>query len=276
VSKRRIGGATHLALVLTALIVGCTGERPTLQPPSTTLPARGSAATLLATASTSGGSTRPTGSSTPAAESTLLPVEATVPPPAAGVEELSPGLLSALEMGVPDTWAALDFEPALVDDPALAGDIDPFRDLVTCSEGTLRDDTAPWIARRFSATDAPMDNGLLSVELILESESAGDHAGDLGRLARCTAVEAATLKSSTAMLEVPTVPARTVEATRWQVTTEGTDDTPFAYAFQAVWAHDGDATVGVILGGQPATNDWPEAADRLAGRALAALAAAQS
>lgn len=261
-SARRSGATSFLGLAVAIAVAGCAGERPTLPPPSSTV-ATGS--TSAPPASATDLEATPTGSS-------LLPPDATVPPPAAGVAELSPGLLSALEMGVPDTWAALDFEPSLLDDPDLVGDIDPFRDLVTCPAGAPRDDEAPWIARRLRAVDAPMDNGLLSIELILEAESAADHAADLERLGQCTAVEAATITSSTATLEVPSVPARTVDGTRWQVTTEPTDDTPFPYTFQAVWAHDGDVTIAVILGGQPTATDWPEAADRLAGRSLAALA----
>ena len=264
-SARRLDVTRSLALAAVAVIlVGCTGERPTLQPPPSDGAVGGTVAPAGPTATSPASAGGPPGDSS-------LPPDATVPPPAAGVEELSPGLLGALEMGVPDTWAALDFEPGLVTDPALAGDIDPFRALVTCPPGALRDDTAPWIARRFSAIDAPMDNGLLSVELLLESEPASEHIADLERLSRCTAVADATLTTSAASLEVPTVPARTVEGQRWRVTTEPTDDIPFPYTFQAVWAHDGDVTVAVILGGQPATADWPEAADRLAGRALAAL-----
>lgn len=171
-------------------------------------------------------------------------------PPPAGLEELSPGLLSNVQAGVPDSWFPLDLDPAIVDDPDLAGDIDPFRGLLMCPAGVVRDDVAPWIARRFSSLDAPLDNGLQSLEIAMELETADEFAADVARLAECTVGDQATLVLAPGSVMVPDGDvARVVDATFVLVRSEATDDVPFPTVHQAVWAHDGGFSVMIVFGG---------------------------
>ena len=256
----RARGMAILAVVATTVVTACTGDDD-----ATTATTAASTAPTSAPASTSTGAPR----STPAPPTSI--VGTTLPPPDA-VEELSPGLLGAPAVGVPDDWAALDFDPAVVDDPALSGDIDPFRGLLVCPEGVLRDDGAPWLARRFSAVEAPMDNGLLTVELILELEADGDHEADVRRLQECAVGPGVTVRWFDGRFDDPETPAVTgLPYAGLRLQAEPTDATPFPIAYEAIWAHAGEHTVVAILGGQPTGGDWPVAARRIAAQALVAL-----
>lgn len=206
-------------------------------------------------------------------------IESVLPPPD-GLDQLSPGLLSTAQIGVPDTWAVLDFDPLILDEPEIAGDVDAFRGLVTCPEGAVRDPDHPWIARKASAVDEPLGNGLLTIEVILKLENT-DSATALGWLASCAPATGSTLSPTKPTVEPIGVPKRVLPAAGFQVASTGTDEVPFAYAIETLWVHDQDFTVGVVLGGQPADpakpaprTEWTELAERLAAQALGQLLAA--
>ena len=117
-----------------------------------------------------------------------------------GLIELSPGLFSSSEIGVPDAWAPTDLDPTLLTDPDFAGDVDPFRGAVTCPDGVVRDTEAPWIARRFSTVDFPLASGLFSIEMILELESAAEFEADVTQLPDCTPSEQTTIIAASGTL----------------------------------------------------------------------------
>ena len=257
-----------LALVTTTVVTACTDgdDATTATTSACTAPTTSSAS---ATAAAPPATTADAPGSTPAPSTTV--VATTLPPPVA-VDELSPGLLGAPAVGVPDDWAAVDLDPAVLDDPALSGDIDPFRGLLDCPEGVLRDEGAPWLARRFSAVDAPMDNGLLTVELILELEADADHEADVRRLNECAGGPGVTVSRFDGRFDDPETPAvMGLPYAGLRLQAEPTDATPFPIAYEAIFAHAGEHTVTVVLGGQPAAGDWPVAARRIAAQALVAL-----
>lgn len=193
-------------------------------------------------------------------------------PPPRGLDELAPGLLGATEMGVPDSWSALDLDPILLTLPDYSLEGDPLRGLATCPTDTIRDQIAPWIARRYSSLDEPLDNGLLSVETILELESDTEFAADVALLDQCEASETATLTRATGMVELPLTPtARHIDTTEMTITSAATDDVPYASRMTMVWVHYDTFSVTVVFSGTDADESWGEAAAVIAAKALAAL-----
>ena len=193
-------------------------------------------------------------------------------PPPVGLEELAPGLLRASEMGVPDTWSAFDFDPILLTLPDYAPEEDPLRGLASCPAGTIRDDVAPWIARRYSSLDDALDNGLLSVETVLELESDIDFAADVTRLDECEASDAATLTQTTGTVELPLEAAPgDMETTELTITAAPTDDVPYASRMTIVWIHDDTFSVTVLFSGLDTGESWAAAAGLIATKALTAL-----
>ena len=112
------------------------------------------------------------------AELAESPAGSTLPPPAA-LDELSPGLFGATEVGVPADWAILDLDPLVAEDLLGAPDADPFAGLLSCASGTLRDEEGAWLSRRFSAPGVPLGERLLTVELLLEIEDDDEFASNV-------------------------------------------------------------------------------------------------
>lgn len=194
-------------------------------------------------------------------------VEATLAPPE-GLDALAGGLFSAPQVGAPDSWAVLDLDPLVPADLREAPDADPMQGLLTCAPGTIRegDDTA-WLSRRFTAPEAPLDDGLLSVELILEIEDDGQFAADVAALAQCTVGEQAIVSTTPTRLELPES-AGEAEAVNLSLLSEPTADVPFPSSYAMVTAHREDRTATVIFGGLDQGADWTDAVHEIAGRVL--------
>ncbi len=185
-----------------------------------------------------------------------------------GLIELSPGLFSSSEIGVPDAWAPTDLDPTLLTDPDFAGDVDPFRGAVTCPDGVVRDTEAPWIARRFSTVDFPLASGLFSIEMILELESAAEFEADVTQLPDCTPSEQTTIIAASGTLPAPSdrTPYRLIDAT-----SDATTQVPYESAATALWSHEGDFSVTVIFSGTSPHDDWSADIENLSARLLRAL-----
>lgn len=253
-SLRKISGASVAVVAVVAGAVATAGADASAPPTSEAHPPTSQV--------------DPPGSSVPASSVPALP---DLPPPV-GLDELAPGLLDATDMGVPDSWSPFDLDPILLTLPDYAPEEDPLRGLVTCPAGTIRDDVAPWIARRYSSLDETLDNGLLSVETVLEQESDTDFAADLTRLDECIPSDAAmmTRTRGTVALPLETAP-RDIDATELTITSTPTDDVPYASRMTIVLVHDDTFSVTVLFSGLDTGESWGEAAALIASKALAAL-----
>jgi hypothetical protein len=196
----------------------------------------------------------------------------TLAPPDA-LDELVPGLLASDRVGVPDDWFILDLDPALVDDPAFAGDLDPFRGLVDCPSGAVRSTDAPWLARRFSVADTFLDNGVLSIEVIVHLDDAAGHAGRLARLQDCTATSDGTdlFWSDSTVVDEETPDAVGVPTDVLRIDGEPDEQTPFPYTVVATWLERSGFSVTAVVGGEPPADGWDAISERVAVDALSAL-----
>jgi hypothetical protein len=174
-------------------------------------------------------STAGTASSSTVVTIPFVPESALAAPP--HIDELSAGLFGAAELGVPDTWAARDLDPLIPEDVRLAEDADPFVGLLDCAEGVTREGVdRAWIARRFTAPEEPLDNGLLSVELILEIESAEEFSADRAALAQCQAGEQATVALTDTDLPLAIDSPVSAPATNVAVSSEPVEAVPYPSA----------------------------------------------
>lgn len=197
--------------------------------------------------------------------------ESTLAPPS-GIDELSAGLFGASELGVPDTWAVLDLDPLVPDDVRLADDADPFLGLLDCAEGVTREGTdRSWISRRFTAPEAPLDNGLLSVELIVEIEAAEAFAADRAALAQCRVGEQATLGFADAELPLGLDPPVNAPATIVSLSSEPTASVPYPSVISAAVANHGGYTATAVFAGIDQGMDWQVDARDLVSRLLVKL-----
>jgi hypothetical protein len=198
----------------------------------------------------------------------------TLAPPDA-LDELVPGLLASDLVGVPQDWFILDLDPALVDDPAFAGDLDPFRGLVDCPSGAVRSLDAPWLARRFGVADTFLDNGVLSIEVIVHLDDASGHAERLSRLQDCVpntdGTELVWSDSTVVDEEIPAAVGLPTDVLR--IDAEPDEQTPFPYALVATWIERDGFSVTAIVGGEPPADGWDAIAERVAVDALLALEA---
>lgn len=206
----------------------------------------------------------------PERSATTTMVPGTQLPAPVALDELIPGLPSSDSAGVPRDWAILDLDPALVDDPDYAGDLDPFRGLIVCPVGAVRSTTDPWLARRFTMGETLLDNGVLSTELIVELTDAGGHDASMELMQSCTAAdEGTTLEWSTSEVSDPATPdAIGVSLTELRIDGAPTQQTPFPYSIVATWLQRGDFEVAAVIGGSLPAGDWSAAAERLAADAL--------
>ena len=190
----------------------------------------------------------------------------------AGLEQLSAGLLGASELGVPESWAILDIDPLVPDEVRLADDADPFLGLLECADGVTREGTdRAWIARRFTAPESPLDNGLLSVELTIEIESTEEFAADRAALAACVVGEQATVAFTDEDLPLALVPAVNAPATAVLLSSEPTESVPYPSVLSAVFANHSGFTATVVFAGLDQGTDWQIDARDLAARLLVEL-----
>ncbi len=198
----------------------------------------------------------------------------TLPPPEA-LDELVAGLLSTDAVGVPTDWFILDLDPALVDDPAFEGDLDPFRGLIECPPGAARSLDAPWLSRRFTVADTFLDNGVLSIEAIVHLDDAAGHAERLGLAQECTAaVEGTELQwSQSTVADDATPDAVGIPTDVLRVEGAPDDQTPFPYSIVATSLQRSGFSVTAIVGGEPPDDGWSAISERVAVDALLALEA---
>jgi hypothetical protein len=263
-ARRRALRWAATAVLLTA-VAACTDD------PSSTSDSQGLGAAVPS--STTPGA-EITGSTTNASLDPDVEAEATLPPPQA-LDELVPGLLASDLVGVPADWFILDLDPALVDDPAFAADLDPFRGLVDCPAGSIRSLDAPWLARRFSVADTFLDNGVLSIEVIVHLDDAAGHAERLVRLQDCApTVDGTELAWSDSVVTDEETPAAVGVATD-VVRIDGAPDeqTPFPYTLVATWIERSGFSVTAVVGGEPPPDGWAAISERVAVDALSALEA---
>lgn len=200
----------------------------------------------------------------------------TAPPPV-GLDQLGAGLLGAGDVGVPDTWAIRDLDPAIMD-PVLEAEADPFQGLVSCPAGALRG-TGTWLQRTFRAPEDPLDNGLLSIDLIIEAED--DATAEAGRaaLAACapvgpdTAVEVLEVQLTVAgeTTTSATPAGDPVTATQVLVSSGPSADVPYPSVAAAVTARRNGRTVTIVLAGLDLGVPLADLAEDLVGRLLARL-----
>jgi len=232
-------------------------------------------ATVLATAGACTGDEDTAGTSSTTSASSLPPPIDTISdvtrPPPARLDELEVALLGADEVGVPATWAIRDLDP-LVLDPVLAAEADPFQGLIDCPEGALRR-TDAWLQRTFQAPEQPLDNGLLSIDLIIEVEDDASAAAGRAALAACTAVGPDT--SVDAFDVEVTVPgddsssAVQIDATEVIVAAGPSADVPYPSVAVAVTARRNGRSVTVVAAGVDVGVPLPAVAEELVGRLLA-------
>lgn len=224
---------------------------------------------------TGSGAPAPTiGSAPPDSLAPDVEVGTTLAPPVA-LDELVPGLLSSGRVGVPNDWFILDLDPALVADPAFAGELDPFRGLVDCPSGAVRSLDAPWLARRFSVGETFLDNGVLSIEVIVHLDDAEGHAERLDLLQQCTpSGDGTDLVWSTATVVDEEIPdAVGIETDVLRIDGAPDEQTPFPYTLVATWLERSGFSVTAIVGGEPPADGWDAIAERVAVDALLALEA---
>jgi hypothetical protein len=189
-----------------------------------------------------------------------------------GIEELSAGLFGAGDVGVPDTWAVRDLDPLVPEAVRSAEDADPFLGLLDCADGVTHEGAdRSWIARRFTAPETPLDNGLLSVEFILEIESAEDFAADRAALAQCQVGSQATVDVVDADLPLPLEHAVDASATEVALYSEPVEAVPYPSTFSAVVANHGGFTATAVFGGIDQGADWLVDARELVARLLVEL-----
>jgi hypothetical protein len=232
----------------------------------------------------------PPSSSVPASSAT-----ATIAPPTSipeELEQLAGGLLNTAILGVPEEWAIRDIDQSIADDVAQFADTDPFLGLLQCPAGTIREGSDRlWLARRYTAPELPLENGMLSIEIIVEVESATEWQDDREALDDCTVGEYASLATDSTTVPYPR-PANVTASTGLSETTEAAvgsvDGQPLdaatvellslptaavAYpsAFNATSVNAGDRTVTVVVGGVDMGQSWQHVADQIVAVALEGL-----
>ncbi|MGH9269700.1 MAG: hypothetical protein ACRDZ2_00320, partial [Ilumatobacteraceae bacterium] len=202
---------------------------------------------------------------------TIDPIPATVAAPPANLDQLSVALLGASDVGVPDTWAIRDLDPAVLD-PVTEVEADPIQGLVTCPPGAFRGRGA-WLQRTFSAPEDPREDGVLSVDIIVEIEDEPTATAGRAALAGCAAVGPDTGVQATELQVAPTDEAGAevgpaVAATEIVVTSAPSADVPYPSATTALSAHRGGRTVTLVLGGLDLGVPFSDSARDLVGRLL--------
>jgi hypothetical protein len=216
--------------------------------------------------------------SEPSASSTAAP-----PSSIAGTVELdalAAALLDAEALGVPPDWAVRDIDAGDLADADVSADTDPFLGLLQCPDGTIREEgDRVWLARKYTAPEVPLENGLLWVEIIVEVESADDWNEDRAALDECTVPEQAEFDvSSTTLLVAATsvaAPSSTdageLEAATLQLLASPTAAVPYPSAFNATTVHVDGRTITVVLGGIDLGQSWQGIADDITVTAIDSL-----
>jgi hypothetical protein len=197
--------------------------------------------------------------------------------PAVGAEQLVPGLLDADVLGVPTDWAIRDFDASLLQNAEVDADTDPFLGLLRCADGTIREEAeVVWVARTYTAPEVPLENGLLSIDIIVEAETLADWTRDRDALDDCSVSAQAEVNVSATRLTMhaqatPSTPAssaaggsREVEAATLQLLASPTAEVPYPSAFNATTINVDDRTITVVLGGVDMGQSFQPVADEIA------------
>lgn len=185
------------------------------------------------------------------------------------IEGLVGGLLDADVLGVPGDWAIRDADASVVadGDQAALADLDPFLGLLACPEGTIREGSdRVWVSRRYSAPEVPLENGLLSVEIFVEVESASDAQVDRDALADCSVSEYARL--SLGETELASAEQDPLDGVTVELLASASETVPYPSAFDAVIVNADGCTVTVVLGGIDMGESWAELADDITQSAI--------
>jgi hypothetical protein len=192
---------------------------------------------------------------------------------AAGPQSLQAGLLGPDVLAVPPDWAVRDLDNTITEDAEAFADTDPFLGLLRCAAGTIREGPDQrWLARKYTAPEVPLENGLLSIEIIVEAESSADWEDDREALGNCTTSEQAEVAVSSTMLvaDGSTAPSSSdiegaeLEATTLELLASPTADVPYPSAFNATTVNADGRTVTVVLGGVDMGQAWQHLADEIA------------
>jgi hypothetical protein len=197
-----------------------------------------------------------------------------------GLERLAAGLLRADVLGVPADWAVRDLDFTVADDAEEFAETDPFFGLLECPDRTIREGSdRVWLARRYTAPEVPLENGLLSIEIIVEVESPEQWEDDRRALGDCTTAEQAAVAVSSTQLAAPvsTAPSTAGEedgglaAATLELLASPTADVPYPSAFNATTVNVDSHTVTVIMGGIDMGESWQHLADDIAITAISGL-----
>jgi hypothetical protein len=175
-------------------------------------------------------------------------------------------------LDVPTDWTIRDLDPSLAADDELLAEMDPYLQLLRCPAGALREGPdRQWRARQFAAPELPLENGLLSVELIIEVESDEQWQDDRSALDDCDAGEQSLLTVADMELAIEGEPeppdageAVTVPMTAIELLSSPSSAVPYPSAFNAAVVHLDDRTVSVILGGVDMGESYQRLAEQIA------------
>ena len=143
---------------------------------------------------------------------------------------------------------------------------------LTCPTGAVRG-SAAWLQRTFSAPEDPRQDGLLSVDIIVELEDEAAATAGRAALAGCAPVGPDTGVQATELQITPTDASGAeigpaVVATEVVMTSAPSADVPYPSATTAVSAHRGGRTVTLVLGGLDLGVPFSDSARDLVGRLL--------
>lgn len=185
------------------------------------------------------------------------------------IELLAAALLTPDAVGVPGTWAIRDLDPAVPAEQLASDDLDLAFGVVECPLAPpATGDDGPWLRRRFAAPDAPLDNGLLAIEIVAEVQ------GDEAFASRLDDIDACVVGGDDALVGVE--PQRRsdagVEGVVLTVGAAPSATVAFPSRHAIAIAHADERTVTVALSGIDQDQDWSTDAIELADRALVLLA----
>ena len=181
-------------------------------------------------------------------------------------------LLTAEQLGVPADWVVRDADQSLLaDDSVPAEDLDPFQGLLTCPDGVSG--AVPdgvWVARRYSAPEVPLENGLLSVDIIVQEESSA--STDRPAFDECTVGDQDHLSVGSTTLDVDA--GADVDAVTLELFASPSAVVAYPSVHDAVVASADGHTVTVVLGGVDMGASWQALADDIASASLGQLTGA--
>lgn len=211
----------------------------------------------------------------------------TVVPPAS-LDLLGVALLSAAEVGVPDTWDIVDLDPLVDADELADPSHDPYQGLFDCADAVVPDaEEGEWIWRTFALPDdvegaVPLTDGTLSVGVIARVETAADHAARLAELEACDVPATAAYATDAVSIQVtPVATGAEVDAPlssadldapapglATDFVHEPTAEVAYPSRVVTVSTRLDELSIDVVIAGLDEGADWEPLAANLAGRIL--------